>query len=529
MTDKNTISPWARGSQKFSTGALPPPDPSYQAASRTKQEVANWNPDLGSADADYLDDRDTIVSRVRDLKRNSGHATAAIHKPADMIVGQGLRLSAKVDYRALGFSADQANVLNRQIEAEWRQFADDPLFRADFEMKTNLGLLMRLKQIEWRTAGETTSILHWRPNRGARYATCLEVVDTDRLSNPYNTTDSDMVRGGVEYDADRAPIAYHFKKSHPGDLLGTSGLDFEWVRVPRHTPFGRPIVIHAMEADRAGQTRGVPDLAPVLAKFKQMSSFSEAELASATVNAIFAAFIKSGNNPNDIADSYGVNPAGLTEKERKEFYEDKPISLNGVRIPILPPGEEIVMNSETRQTAAYDTFITTFLREIASAVGISYEQLQMDFSKTNYSSARAALNEVFRWVVIRRGIFCIMVMTPIYLAFLEEAFDRGYLEYPVGAPTLHEMPAAYCRSKWIGPPRGYVDPVKEAQAAQMRIENMTSTLEAEAAEQGHDWEELLDQQAREIAAIEERGLNRANLASMLQVVAPSDTPEQNAP
>ena len=53
--------------------------------------------------------------------------------------------------------------------------------------------------------------------------------------------------------------------------------------------------------------------------------------------------------------------------------------------------------------------------------------------------------------------------------------------------------ARIARARWIGPGRGYVDPLKEAQASTEKLANGTSNLEIECAEQGRDWEEVLEQ------------------------------------
>ncbi len=81
----------------------------------------------------------------------------------------------------------------------------------------------------------------------------------------------------------------------------------------------------------------------------------------------------------------------------------------------------------------------------------------------------------------------------VYELWLEEAVNKGLVD----APDFYENRYAYTRCKWIGPGRGWVDPVKEAQACQIRMEIGLSTLEAECAGQGLDWEEVLEQRARE--------------------------------
>ncbi|MDT7953495.1 MAG: phage portal protein [Acetobacteraceae bacterium] len=53
------------------------------------------------------------------------------------------------------------------------------------------------------------------------------------------------------------------------------------------------------------------------------------------------------------------------------------------------------------------------LRHIASALGTSAEQLSQDWSKTNYSSARAALLESWKTLIRRRMDFATGVATPV--------------------------------------------------------------------------------------------------------------------
>jgi lambda family phage portal protein len=138
-----------------------------------------------------------------------------------------------------------------------------------------------------------------------------------------------------------------------------------------------------------------------------------------------------------------------------------------------------------------------------------YELLMKDFSKTNYSSARAALLEAWRYFNARREWFATYWANPVYELWLEEAVARGEVE----APDFYENQAAYSACKWIGSGRGWVDPMKEAQASGERIRNNVSTLEREAAEQGLDWEEVLEQRAREEEFAKSLGLPGAAAAA----------------
>lgn len=70
-----------------------------------------------------------------------------------------------------------------------------------------------------------------------------------------------------------------------------------------------------------------------------------------------------------------------------------------------------------------------------------------------------------------------------------------------------------------------VDPVKEAQASQIRMEAGLSTLEDECASQGLDWEEVLMQRVRELKRMKELGLNASDDGNMKLISQEENTNE----
>jgi capsid protein len=65
----------------------------------------------------------------------------------------------------------------------------------------------------------------------------------------------------------------------------------------------------------------------------------------------------------------------------------------------------------------------------------------MDWSMVNYSSARAALNEVWRHIQTMFSAFAEQVADPIRFAVIEEAFDKGYIKTPTGCRSSGICPA----------------------------------------------------------------------------------------
>ncbi|MDI9240746.1 phage portal protein [Lysobacter sp. LF1] len=472
-------------------------DTAHTGASRTSRELRTWLPALESADSELEGERDTLATRSYDLERNNGIAGGAVRTNVDNIIGTGLRLSAKPDYRALGKPKEWADEWSRGTEAKWRTFANVQEFDAARNLTFGGQSVVMLRTAF--LAGDGLALAHWLPDRpGAKWATCSQLVDPARLGTPPGQTNGARMRDGVEINELGEAIAYQIRKAHPGDLyqLGAAEV-FE--RVPARTPHGRRRVVHLFEQLRSGQTRGKALLAPVMAAFKMLDHYQRTELQTVIVNSLIAAFIETPLKAEEIADLFGSTDEFMKSRNGWD------VKLEGAGVIPLHPGDKLNAFTPTRPNGAYEKFVEAILRYISTGLHMPYELLMKDFSKTNYSSARAALLEAWRYFNARRQWFATYWANPIYELWLEEAVARG----EVDAPDFYENRAAYCACAWIGPGRGWVDPMKEAQASGERIRNCVSTLEREAAEQGLDWEEVLQQRATEQRYAESLGLRGA--------------------
>ncbi len=81
---------------------------------------------------------------------------------------------------------------------------------------------------------------------------------------------------------------------------------------------------------------------------------------------------------------------------------------------------------------------------------------------------------------------------------------------------------AYCGAEWIGDAPGSIDPEKDVNAAEKRLNLLLSTHADEQMElRGGDWEETIARREREDELIARAGLKPA------QVAPPSGTPANN--
>lgn len=497
--------------------------PAHTGASRNSQQLGSWQPYLGSADTDTLMDLPTLTARSRDLTRNNGIAAGAIQTKSDNVVGIGLRLNAIPEWTLLGKTAEWAAEWSRNVERRFRLWADST--GCDASRDKNFAGLTTLIYKSRLFNSDALALPIWQPERGDAFATRLFVLESDRLCNPNFSFDTQTRRGGIDIDEYGRALNYHIRTTHPGDIFTGAMAPGVWEKVPATTAWGRKRVIHWASKDRPGQTRGKPIFSAVMQQFKMLDRYAAAELDASVVNAMIAAFIETPMEYEGL-----VSMLGGGEADVKPWMDNKAKPQNRARLKsgaIVPlyPGEKLSAFNPGRPAAGFAAFMESVLRHIATGLNMPYELLLKDFSKTNYSSARAALLEAWRYFRSERQGLIDYWAKPVYELWLEEAVNTGLVD----APDFYQNKAAYCRSRWIGSGRGWVDPVKEAQAAEIRMDAGLSTLEAECAEQGLDWEEVLHQQAREMRLRKELGLPMPVRTKPPPGEAPGEEPEPNNP
>lgn len=507
-----------RGGARASLGGSAPQWFPYDAAQWVSPEMGEWLPWIRSPDSEINFSRDRMVGRQRDLARNDAWVAGAVDRILDNTIGASYRLIANPDYRALaleakGFDANWQNEYRQAVEALWRTFSEDVGHYNDVSRQMTVSQQFRLMLRHKLVDGEALALAYWKPERvgigRAKFATSFLVIDPDRLSNPYQMVDTKHQRGGVEVNDDGVPLAYHIRKAHQNDWYNAVE-SMEWARVEREDDDGWQRVVHDFDRHRAGQNRGISVFAPVIARLKMLATYYGVELQAATIASVFGTYVTSPYDEAMIRDALETENDGIGwyQQMRQDWAKSNPAMLNNTRVPTLAPGEDIKSVSAERPNSNFSPFTHEMLRSVAAVLGISAEQVTQDYSETNYSSARAAIVEAEKTYLRRMAEFNANTATPIFAGWLHEAMESGILDsvMPRNAPTYLEARTAYARCRWLGPPKGWVDPTAERQGAILGLDAGFSTLEEECAAQGMDWEENLEQRAREKAKMDELGL-----------------------
>ncbi len=477
-------------------------DTAHNAASRDK-ELRNWSPRQESADSATLPELGTIVPRSDDLVRNEPLARSGVKASVDSVIGKGLMPRPNPDWIALGKTKEWADEWSRKTRSLFAAYLNSRYFdvtrTGNFHAQTRLHFMTKLIK------GESVALPLWIDDSLSKWCTRFLAVDPDRISNPQWAPDSDTMRGGIEIDQYGGPVAIHVQKSHPADAAFGFVNNWEWERIPVETEWGRRLVLHMFDKEKADQHRGLTALSAVMAEFKTLNKYKMAELDAAVANALIATVTKSP----DMTFEETVNLfGGDTERYLRERADFILKLRSGAVLPMFP-GESLESYDPSRPNSAFGPFVDSIIKHISAGLDLPYELLMRDFTKGSYSSIRAALMQAWRVFANARAATIAQWCDPVYELWLEEAIDAGEIE---ADDDWWDNRSAWTRCRWLGDGQGWLDPVREAQAAQLRIASAISTYEQECAEQGLDWEEVFAQRAVEQQRMIDLGLDVATIA-----------------
>jgi len=464
-------------------------------ASATKKSVIGWTHGGGSHKEDIEEHVDTLRQRTRDLYYGGSNlATAAIKRLRTNGIGTGLHLKSTIDEVFLGITEQEARELEETIEREFAHWANST--NCDLERLDNFYQLQQLALLNALLSGDSFAIMSTTERTGSIYDLRIHLIEADRVSTPDNEAINPLFCEGVEKNKAGEVVAYHISKFHP--LSFSDREPREWVRVKAYgEKTGRRNILHIMNRERIGQVRGVPFLSPVVETIKQLGRYTEAEVLAAVINGLFTVFIEKESASEDVP--FGES---VPEELQVDAEDENSIELAPGAVIDLGEGEKANMVNPGRPNPNFDPFVIAIIKQIGAALEIPYEILIMAFSN-NYSASRAAILEFFKVIKMYREWFIADFCQPVYEEWLCEAVAKGRINAP-GFFTDPIIKDAYCSAEWNGPSAGQLDPKKEVEAAELRVQGGFSTREKETTElTGTDFYKNIKQRKREEKMLKE--------------------------
>jgi lambda family phage portal protein len=432
----------------------------FDAAERG-DDYRHWqNADAFSADASLSPmARRTMRNRARYERASNSYLAGMSATLANDLVGTGPRLQ-------LQFGDDESSRIVERAFFDWGWQIDLPA-----KLRTMREALV--------VDGEAFALMISNP-RLPGVQLDLRLVEAEMVATPTElmastiTPDGSTV-DGMEFDAVGNVVAYQVLNFHPGSNFRVNTLQFQRVPAAQMIHWFRPL--------RPGQHRGLPEVAPALKLFAQLRRYTEAVCAAAETAADFAGFLRT-NSP-------------AAEVDEVEAFAEMPIEKRSM--VTLPDGWTFEQLKAEQPTSTYAMFKRELIGEIGRGLGLPFNVSALDSSSYNYASGRMDHQVYATTQRIMRDDLERKMLDRVLEAWVNEATLAGYM--PQGVPAFSEWDWSW---QWDG--KEHVDPSKEANAAETRLRNHTTTLAAEYAKQGKQWDVELRQRAAEMNLMNELGL-----------------------
>lgn len=449
-------------------------------ASRKSAALKLWNPQHYSAKSDIDLNLKTLRDRAYDLIINSPLGAAAIRTQLTGVINSGLKIFPRINAAALGMSAEQAREWNRKTKQEFELWAND--LSCDFYARNNFYELQRIAYANELSDGDCFSLFRRRIPRGDNpYSLKIQLIEAQRVSNPNYSIgvecagkkkDSRIVNG-IEVDRNGIIQAVWVSNriwNEPTNL----NPELSWQRVKMFgDKSGSRNILHLCYDMRIEQFRGEPYLSPVIETIKNISRYADAELTSATIKAFFALFFVQDKK------NFDLNQMGFKNQGEPCINVDE-YKISSGSFTALPDGvhTETVDNANAQST--FESFTNQFVNQISAALNLPVELLLKRF-QNSYSASKAALLQAQEEFRQRRLAFVQDFCAPVYESFLAEAVAIGRIDAP-GFFDDAVKRRQWSAADWRTETSHLLDPLKEVQASQLKLQLGLSTYEKESAE-----------------------------------------------
>ena len=449
----------------------------YDAAQTNDDNARHWAAAdaLSAASANSAAIRAVLRKRARYECTNNGIAAGIVSTLTNDVIGTGPRLQIMAKRE-----------LTRPLERTFARWADE------IDLADKLRTMRRTRAVD----GECFGVLTNNPRLMSPIQLDLRTCEADRVANSWmeSLTNTGGWIDGIQYDGFGNPTRYRILNAHPGDVTQFS------TDPMGTTEYDAASVLHDYKSERPGQLRGVPEMVSTLGLFAEMRRYTAAVLAAAETAADFAWFMKATGVSSTVA---GSDPFSTIDIERRMGQ-------------VLPEGWDIAQLKAEQPTTTLGMFVNLLVNIAARPFNMPLNVALCNSSGYNYASGRMDHQVYQRAIGIDREQYARRVLDRILYAWLNEAaLVPGLI--PDGLGPFNQWDWAW---HWDG--FAHVDPSKEATAQATRLANHTTTLQAEYAAEGEDWEEALTQRGIEVARMKALDLPIATAPVVLQDASNQD-------
>lgn len=425
----------------------------FDAAQTTKDNAKHWAAaEFLSADAEADPAvRKILRTRARYEVQNNSYARGIVSTLANDTVGTGPRLQMLLD----------GEEMNHEIEHDFALWAK----------RVRLAEKLRTIRMARCQDGEAFILMAQNPRLKTNVKLDLQLIEADRVTDDEFQKDTSSV-DGIVFDQFGNPVAYKVLKSHPGSR---DSFETKTITVKAEN------MIHVFRQDRPEQHRGIPEVTSALPLFAHLRRFTLAVVSAAEAAADFAGVLYTDAPANGEADA--VEAMDSIQLERNMLLT-------------MPGGWKMAQVDPKQPVTTYGEFKREILNEISRCLNIPFNIAAGNSSGYNYASGRLDHQTYYKSLKVDRSYIEDVV--------LDRVLEMWLAEWRLVAKK--EIDTCDCRHMWFWDGQEHVDPQKEANAQSTRLQSRTTTLAAEYARQGKDWETELKQIAKEQSLMKKLGI-----------------------
>jgi len=419
----------------------------YQSA-REVRERGTPPPSGGSADKHARFDRETLLRESQRLDRDNGLYKGLLNRSIDNILGTGF------GFQSRSKQAEKVEALwCRRAPADNGQgrivggFCAAPEVRNLFDWPALERVVLRAVMVD----GDIGAV----KIKGGAGDGRLQLIEAERITHNRHSTgkgeDKAYIDQGVKLDDLGQVLAFYVAAySRWGDVRRSS-----------FTEYSAQNFIFVPNLERASQTRGLPCMASNFPMFHRLNDILDAEAVAWQLLARFALAVYRDEAAQQ-AKLESAEDANKTEAQQvpnryQEF--DWGIIFHGNL------GEKIESVKHDLPGANFEQSVTMFLRLLGLPLGLPLELILLDWSKTNYSSARAALEQAYRMFTGWQQLLIRRFHRPVFEWQVRRWIEDGKLK---DADDVYDH-------EWITPEFPWLDQLKEAMAWGVRLDRGLTT------------------------------------------------------
>lgn len=424
--------------------------------------------------------RRNMVLRARDIDENNILGSSLIDRAVDNIIGEKMVLQANTGSKRF----------NESVETLWHEYEPDAR-----------GLLSQgdLQRAWYRAKLRDGDIgIHLLMDG------TTQAIESDYIRSPYGAADvGEKIIDGVELDAAGKPQRFHVR------VAGLKPMQFQTV------PVDATNMVWYFENNRLDRKaiRGVPVMAMLGPMLDQIDGTVEAVVMAHRMAACFG-LLRKQTAPGQV---YNGLPTTATNAAGDAAPN---ISLEPAMVEFLGTNESVEQIKPEHPTSSFGEFMTFLIRLAGLKLGLPLELALLDFSKTNYSSARASMEQAYRRFRIEQQTFARRVLSKVYAWRVQKWIEDG---------ELSNVPSDAFSHRWFGQAWPYLNPQDEAVGALVAVDAGFSTLTDELMKRGVELEDWIATRKRELDAMAAAGIPVSRASVTRDYVPPAAEPAPPPP